>query len=335
MCCGNIQPIVKLSYKSVFLASPVWNDKRCPGRAGARRELQWRFYINGHTAHITGFGLPTDTLPIGTGSTFLILNASAEGITAFLILQGVVVATGNLLEIEVRIRNCESEYATSNRIRIIAQEPATDCDCEFLTNFQSSIAGNSATLPGDFSGEFFAWRNGLLNYAGNDFSDNPITVGDEVMFATLTGCTATIDTVIVTNQTGTVAIPGPFAALAAANYLLFRNGVNQRGFTQSSGAVTPDGDASDPGDIWLFARVADSDTGCKFGSILVGASVSGNSVNLQSGYTSTNQSDWILVRNGLAQYPGSASDYGYTVSAGVITPVVPFDNDLVWLIVIL
>lgn len=336
MCCCNKPPVVKLSYKLVFQANPTWNDKKCPGTGGAQRQVQWRFFVSGHLVYVTDYGLPSDPLPIGNGSTYLILNATPEAITTFLIGQGVSVEPGDTIGLQVRVRNCEREVADSNIIRIVAEEPTVDCECEFLTEFQSGITGNSATLPGGFTGEILAWRNGLLNYAGNDFTAQPIEETDELMFANLTGCTATLDLETVTGETGAVTKPGAFSALAASEYLLFRNGVLQRGYTQSSGQVTPADAVSDPTDEWLFARLDNAIAGCTFATVLVGSSVSGATVTLPGGRNSTNQADWILVRNGLVQYPGAASASGYTVNgAGVVTPVEPFAGDTVWLIVIL
>lgn len=334
MCCCNLPPQVVLTRKMVFRAHPTWNDQDCVGFGGAQRQMQWVFYVNGRFRHQTAYATPTTPLPFGSGTNWVV-NATDEQITDYLIGVGLTVAEGDLIEVRVRIRNCEGQTALSNPIRLLAQLPSVDCECEFLTEYQSGITGDEATLPGEFTGQFFAFRNGLLNHLGNDFTAQPLEETDELMFATLSGCAATLDLEIVSEETGTVTVPGAFSGLAASQYLLFRNGVMQRGYLQAAGQVTPADSASDPTDEWLFARLENAIAGCTFTILSVGSGVSGATVTLPGGYNSTNQPDWILVRNGLVMYPNAGSDFGYSVSAGgIVTPTVPFSADTLWLVII-
>ena len=102
-CCSNKKPRVRLVRKALISASPTWNDNdRCP--AGTQRLVQWRFYKNKALVFATPFGAPTDTLGIGTGSTYLYLNATNAQITAYLVSQGVVLLNSDMVCIEVQIK---------------------------------------------------------------------------------------------------------------------------------------------------------------------------------------------------------------------------------------
>lgn len=284
--------------------------------------------------HTTAFGEPSDALPIGSGSTFAQISGTISDIVDFLATVSVSVAVGDIVELLLTAKNCESEQATSNRLRYQATAPSTPCDCTFLTNYQTGLTGNSATLPSGFAAPIFAWRNGLLDYNGNNFTGDNLQALDELMFANLTGCTATIEQATVTGATGNVPVPTAFQGLPVADYLVFRNGLAQLGQSVSGNNLVPSA-PSDALDEWMFAKVSGSTTGCKFRTVLVSNDVDGATVSLPSGYTSANQSDWIFVRNGLAQYPVPSSAFGYTVNtSGVLTPVVPFENAQVWLITI-
>ena len=101
--------------KALFSAIPTWNDNnRCP--AGAQRLLQWRFYKNKVLVFSMPFGAPTDALSIGTGSTYLYLNATNAQITAYLISQDIALSNSDTICVEVQIKNCQNEYAFSNKI---------------------------------------------------------------------------------------------------------------------------------------------------------------------------------------------------------------------------
>ncbi|MBK9338861.1 MAG: hypothetical protein IPM98_20925 [Lewinellaceae bacterium] len=136
--------------KALFSAIPTWNDNnRCP--AGAQRLLQWRFYKNKVLVFSTPFGAPTDALSIGTGSTYLYLNATNSQITAYLISQGVSISETDTICIEVRLKNCQNEYAVSNKICFAAETVEEACTCEFATAFDSGQTGNTATPPVGYS----------------------------------------------------------------------------------------------------------------------------------------------------------------------------------------
>lgn len=332
-CCCQRPPYVSIRKVTGGVNSTVqWNDRGC--RGANKRFLRWTFFKNGRLVHTTAFGEPSDALPIGSGSTFAQINGTVSDIVDFLGTVSVTVNVGDIIELLLAAKNCESEQASSNRLRYQATAPSTACDCTFLTNYQTGLTGNSATLPSGFTAPIFAWRNGLLDYNGNNFTGDNLAALDELMFANLTGCTATIEQASVTGATGNVPVPTAFQGLPITDYLVFRNGLLQLGQTLSGNNMVPNA-ASDPLDEWMFAKVSGSTAGCKFRSILVSNDVDTSTVNLPSGYTSANQSDWIFVRNGLAQYPVPSSAFGYTVNtSGVLTPVVPFENAQVWIITI-
>jgi hypothetical protein len=333
MCCCGKKPSVKLYKQVVYSTSTVWNDKKCPGTGGVVRQMQWRFYRNGIFVFHTAFAAPTVPLPIGTGSTYELLNATPAEIATYLLSQGVVLYSGDIVEIDVKVRNCDREEAVSNKQRILVA--LSECDCIYAFEYATNVTGNSVTLPGIFSTELFAFQNGALNYAGNDFSANPLVATDELMFVTLTNCTSTLAQEIVTGVTGNVPIPLDFQGLQPTQYALFRNQVAQRGHIHIGNEVQPADDPSAAYDEWLFARIGDPLEECNLNTVNIGTLVSGSSITLPNGYNSENQERWILFRNGVAQYPNPTSFNGYSVnSSGSLTPNTAFFADNLWLLVI-
>ncbi|MBK8924271.1 MAG: hypothetical protein IPM81_22730 [Saprospirales bacterium] len=190
----------------------------------------------------TPFAAPTDSLSIGTGSTYLYLNSTNSQITAYLISQGVSIAETDTICIEVRLKNCQNEYAGSNKICFAAEVAESDCTCEFATAFYSGQTGNTATPPIGYSanGGQLVFSNGLMNPEGEDFTQMPLESSDNLAWVTLDeGCDATIEMEEVTEQTGTVEVPAAFIGLSSTDYLVFRNGAAQRNFSVLAGNLTP------------------------------------------------------------------------------------------------
>ena len=318
--------------KALFSAIPTWNDNNhCPG--GAQRLLQWRFYKNKVSVFSTPFGAPTASLGIGSGSTYLYLNATNSQITAYLISQSVSIAETDTICIEVRLKNCQNEYAISNKICFAAEVVEEACTCEFATAFDSGQTGNTATSPTGYSanGGQLVFSNGLMNPEGEDFSLLPLESSDNLAWVTLgEGCDAAIEMEEATGQTGTVEVPVAFNSLSSADYLVFRNGAAQRSFTVLSGNLTPSGAASEAEDRWHFVRLQGGSDGCKLSRLTISASGSGTTFDLPSGYSASNQAKWLLFVNELLQYPTT----NYTVSGSQITLAEPADGDQVWIVVI-
>ena len=331
-CCSNKKPRVRLVRKALFSAIPTWSDNnRCP--AGAERLLQWRFYKNKVLVFSTPFGAPTDALSIGTGSTHLYLNATNAQITAYLISQGVSIAETDTICIEVRLKNCQNEYAVSNKICFAAEGLEETCTCEFATAFDSGQTGNTATPPIGYSanGGQLVFSNGLMNPEGEDFLLMPLESSDNLAWVTLDeGCDAAIEMEEVTGQTGTVEVPAAFTGLSSADYLVFRNGAAQRSFAVSSSNLTPSGAASETEDRWHFIRLQGSSDSCKFSRLTISASGNGTSFNLPSGYSASNQGKWLLFVNELLQYLG----LNYSVAGSQVTLAEAAAGDQVWVVVI-
>jgi hypothetical protein len=331
-CCSNKKPRVRLVRKALFSAIPTWNDNnRCPG--GAQRLLQWRFYKNKVLVFSTPFGAPTDALGIGTGSTHLYLNATNAQITAYLISQGVSIAETDTICIEVHLKNCQNEYAGSNKICLAAEVAESDCICEFATDFDSGQTGNTAAPPIGYSanGGQLVFSNGLMNPEGEDFSLLPLESSDNLAWVTLDeDCDAAMEMEEVTGQTGTVEVPAAFTGLSAADYLVFRNGSAQRNFSVLAGNLIPIGAASEVEDRWHFVRLQGGADGCKLSRLTISASGSGTTFSLPSGYSASNQGKWLLFVNELLQYPTT----NYTVSGSQVTLADPADGDQVWIVVI-
>jgi hypothetical protein len=331
-CCSNKKPRVRLVRKALFSAIPTWNDNnRCPG--GAQRLLQWRFYKNKVLVFSTPFGAPTDALGIGTGSTYLYLNATNGQITAYLIAQGISLSDSDTICVEVRLKNCQNEYAGSNKICFAAEVAEEACACEFATAFDSGQTGNTATPPVGYSanGGQLVFSNGLMNPEGEDFSLMPLESSDNLAWVTLDeGCDAAIEMEEATGQTGTVEVPAAFTGLSSTDYLVFRNGAAQRSFTLSSGNLTPIGAASDATDRWHFVRLQGSADGCKLSRLTISASGTGTTFNLPSGYSASNQAKWLLFVNELLQYPG----LNYSVAGSQVTLAEAAGGDQVWIVAI-
>lgn len=331
-CCSNKKPRVRLVRKALFSAISTWNDNnRCP--AGVQRLLQWRFYKNKVLVFSTPFGVPVDTLGIGTGSTYLYLNVTNAQITAYLISQGVSISETDTICIEVRLKNCQNEYAVSNKICFAAEVPEDACTCEFATAFDSGQTGNTATPPPGYAanGGQLVFSNGLMNPEGEDFSLMPLESSDNLAWVTLDeGCDAAIEMEAATGQTGTVEVPAAFSGLPSTDYLVFRNGAAQRSFTLSSGNLTPIGAASEATDRWHFIRLQGGADGCKLSRLTISASGTGATFNLPSGYSASNQGKWLLFVNELLQYPTTH----YTVSGSQITLAEPAATDQIWIVAI-
>ncbi len=331
-CCSNKKLRVRLVRKALFSAIPTWNDNNhCPG--GAQRLLQWRFYKNKVLVFSTPFGAPTDALSIGSGSTYLYLNATNVQITAYLISQGVSISETDTICIEVRLKNCQNEYAVSNKICFAAEVAESDCTCEFATNFDSGQTGNTATPPLGHAanGGQLVFSNGLMNPEGEDFTQMSLESSDNLAWVTLDdACDAAIEMEEVTGQTSTVEIPAAFTGLSSADYLVFRNGAAQRSFAVSSGNLTPNGAASEVEDRWHFIRLQGGADGCKLSRLTINASGTGTSFNLPSGYSASNQAKWLLFVNELLQYPTT----NYTVSGSQVTLAEPASADQIWIVAI-
>ena len=332
-CCSNKKPRVRLIRKALFWAIPTWNDNdRCP--AGAQRFLQWRFYKNKALVFSTPFGAPTEGLSIGTGSTYLYLNATNAQITSYLVSQSVALSDSDTICMEVQIKNCQNEYAGSNKVCFAAEVVEEACTCEFATAFDSGQSGNTATPPLGYAanGGQLVFSNGLMNPEGEDFSLMPLESGDNLAWVTLDeGCDAAIEMEEVTGQTGTVEVPAAFTGLPSADYLVFRNGAAQRSFTVSSGNLTPSGAASEAEDRWHFVRLQGGSDGCTFRRLTISASGTGTTFSLPSGYSASNQAKWLLFVNELLQYPTT----NYTVSGSQVTLAESAATDQIWIVAIL
>lgn len=331
-CCSYKKPRVRLVRKALFSAIPIWNDNnRCPG--GAQRLLQWRFYKNKVLVFSTPFGAPTDALSIGTGNTYLYLNTTNSQITAYLISQDIALSNSDTICVEVQIKNCQNEYAGSNKICFAAAVAESDCTCEFATDFDSGQTGNTATPPVGYSanGGQLIFSNGLMNPEGEDFTLMPLESNDNLAWVTLDeGCDAAIEMEEVTGQTGTVEVPAAFTGLSSTDYLVFRNGAAQRSFTVSSGNLTPTGAASEATDRWHFVRLQGGADGCKLSRLTISASGTGTTFDLPSGYSASNQGKWLLFVNELLQYP----TMNYTVSGSQVTLAEPASADQIWIVAI-
>jgi len=330
-CCSNKKPRVRLVRKALFSAFPTWNDNdRCP--VGTQQLVQWRFYKNKALVFQTPFAAPEDALAIGTGSTYLHLNATNAQITAYLVSQGVVLLNSDTVCVEVQIKNCQNESARSNKICFAAEVAESDCTCEFATAFDAGQTGNTATPPPGYTanGGQLVFSNGLMNPEGEDFSAMPLDAGDNLAWVTLDeGCDATIEMEEATGQTGTVEVPAGFTGLIASDYLVFRNGAAQRTFSVSAGNLTPNGPASEATDRWHFVRLQNVD-GCKISRLTINASGTGTTFTLPAGYSASNQAKWLLFVNELLQYPGM----NYSVAGSQLTLTVAADADQVWVVVI-
>ena len=331
-CCSNKKPRVRLARKALFSAIPTWNDNnRCPD--GAQRLLQWRFYKNKGLVFATPFAAPTASLGIGSGSTYLHLNATNSQITAYLISQDIALSNSDTICVEVQIKNCQNEYAVSNKICFAAEVVESACTCEFATAYDIGQSGNTATPPGGYSanGGQLIFSNGLMNPEGEDFTLMPLEGSDHLAWVTLDeGCDAAIELEEATGQTGTVEVPATFAGLLSADYLVFRNGAAQRSFTVSSGNLTPSGAASEAEDRWHFVRLQGGSDGCKFRRRTISASGSGTSFNLPTGYSASNQGKWLLFVNELLQYPG----LNYSVAGNQVTLEEAASGDQIWIVAI-
>jgi len=333
-CCCNKKPRVRLARKAIFSATPVWNDNnRCP--AGTQRLLQWRFYKNKILVFTTPYAVQTASLSIGVGSTYLYLNATNAQITAYLAGQDITLTEADTVCVEVRVKNCQGEYGTSNKICFTAEptEIENECTCEFATAYDTGQTGNTAEVPGGYevNGGELVFSNGLMNPEGNDFTALPLDAGDNLAWVTLDeACDAEIDMAEVSGETGTVEVPAAFTGLAPADYLVFRNGAAQRTFSVSVGNLTPSGSASEAADRWHFVRLQGGADGCKFSRLTISASGTGTTFNLPSGYTAANSAKWLLFVNELLQYPTT----NYTVSGNQITLTDAAVGDQIWIIAI-
>ena len=330
MPCCNKRPVVFLAYKSVFFATVTWNDHGCTG--DNTRQLRWHFYINGILRYTTPWGLPSDVLPIGTNSTYTAINASATVLTEYLHdQQAVNVSDGDSIKVIVEALNCEEETGRSNPVVVFAVIPESDCECEFSVGIETGQTGDTADLDGfDDTNGLLVFRNGQLNYAGIDFTDAELVAEDVLEFLSVTNCDAVIEKEEVSGEVGTVTIPSGFTSLNLNAYLLFRNGVLQRGFSQGGGVVTPAGAASESEDAWMFVRL-DSEEGCRFGSQLVVANKTGSTFTMPTGFTFDNFEDWRLFRNGLLMTP--ELDYG--MDGSILELTTPASGEDFWIVKIM
>lgn len=313
-----------------------WTDGNCRYSTLNQRTLRWQFYKNGHLLYQTPYDVPTAMLHIGMGSTYVNLLATPADISEYLISIGYSLQTTDILSVRVQARNCNHLTQVSNVIRIPVVISESTCPCAYATAFSTGQTGTTATLPGGFTptAGLLAFRNGILNSAGTNFTVDPLLAGDELMFATLGGCTATLLYWIVNTQTGNVSIPPGFTTLMPSHYMVFRNGVLQYDNMATGGFLIPM-DPSVPSDVWTFVAITGSAEGCYFGASLIGLTASGSTLALPAGYTATNQNKWLLVRNGVVLYPGSASAFGYSVAGSTVTLVTAAASELFWIVPII
>lgn len=333
MCCGTNMPAVKLTKEITYRPEYLWRDT-CRG-IGQQRFVQWCFYRNGRIAWITPYAAPTASLPIGTGSTYSNMNATPLDISTYLVTNGIPVVAGDIIDIRVRIKNCQNELALSNYIRIIGVNVnVTECFCDLIRAYATGQTGLTPTPPGGYTavGGELVFVNGVLT---DGALDEPLVSTDEIMWVTLSGaCTDTLRIDNVTAQTGNVTVPAGFITAVPNNleWLVFRNGILQNTYSVSGSTLTPN-DASDPSEAWTFVGLTGGD--CALSQVSVSASASGATVALPSGYSATNVAKFIPVRNGLAMYDAANSTSGYSVSGSTITAETDFNNELVTIIAII
>jgi hypothetical protein len=330
-CCGS-KPRVTLLKNASYRPMIDWHDRCASGTPP--RQLQWLFYRNGSFVYSTTYGQLTDSLPIGSGSTYSILNATEVEIVTFLVGQGITINTGDFIQIRVRIRNCDKEFAISNAIGFSAPViivPA--CTCDFVRAYDIRQTGTNPIPPVGFTpvgGQLF-FVNGLLT-DGN--ITDPLVNEDELMWLTLSGgCDDSFEIATVNNAIGNVTVPPGFLSAVpnSAGWLVARNGVIQSGFTYSIGQIIPD-TPSAPDDVWLFVGLTGGD--CTFITVPVNAFAVGATLNLPGGYSATNQARFLPIRDGVVMYNAANSEDGYTLSGSVLTAVTPFTNEEVWLLAI-
>lgn len=334
-CCKQV-PRVRIQGNHVYQVEVSWEDNNhCP--SGTARQLQWYFWVNGRLRSVTAYGLATNSLAIGTGSTYQFINATAAEVTSFLIAQGIAgILNGDIIEMRVKARNCQNETVLSNPVRITSQVNLNVCGCEFVTAYESGQTGNTAMQPGGYietNGQL-VFLNGLLNSEGEDFTETPLEASDKIRWITLDeDCGGRMLAETITGFTGQVPVPLDFSNLNSAGYLLFRNGAAQRTFSVITGNLIPSGDASTPEDNWTFVALTGGE-GCKFQRILINASLTGSSFTLPAGYSAANQGKWLLFVNELFQDPDPNGHANYTISGSTVTLSQAAAGDEVWMIVL-
>jgi|GEM_PF-5182611 len=331
--CGNKPPVLRLTRRTVYqVVNLVWNDRnKCAG-APTQRRLRWNFYRKGNLIYQTAFGATGASLPIGNGSTYLYLNATPAEISAYLVAQMVSISQGEVLTIRVQAVNCDAEYGLSNPLLFQASIPVSACDCVYNRTEVTGLTGNSASLPGSLNGTngILAFKNGVLNYGGLNFTGNALESTDQVQFVTIENCTTalTISSVVTGITGGSVPIPSAFLPLSSTQYMVFRNGLLQRTIAVLAGNIVLEGNLSVAEDEWLFVALNTNPAlGCVFGKITIGANISGATAMLPSTYSASNQNKWLLFRNGVLQHPGNA----YTVSGSMLSFVDALVGDELWI----
>ncbi|MBK8968632.1 MAG: hypothetical protein IPM36_18580 [Lewinellaceae bacterium] len=323
-------PRVSLSRKAIFRATVHWNDNnKCTG--AHQRQVQWQFFRNKTLVYSTAFASPAAVLPIGANSTYLYLNATNEQIVAVLIGQAVALSEGDQVCVQARVRNCQNEYATSNKLCFDAEIPQSDCACSFVTAFDTDQSGNTANPPDGYlaTGGQLVFSNGLFNPEGEDFSAMPLVEDDRLAWVTFDeACSSEFSMAEITGTTGNVPIPGDFTGLPATDFLVFRNGACQRAFSVSGSNLTPSGPASEPSDLWNFVRLDAGGAGsCTLRRITINAAATGTTFNLPAGYSADNSDKWLLFVNDLLQYPS----VNYSVSGNQVTLNQAADSDAIWI----
>lgn len=331
MCCGANLPAVRLNKLTTYRPEYLWRDN-CRGIA-PQRLVQWLFYRNGRFVLSTPYAATTAALAIGTGSTYSNLNASPADITTYLVNNGIPVVAGDVIDIRVRIKNCDNEIALSNYHRIIAASVLPTCNCNLIRAYATGQTGTIATPPPGFVavGGQLLFVNGLIT---DGTVRDALVATDELMYVTLSGgCTDAFRLDTVTGQTGNVTVPAGFLAAVpnSSEWIIARNGVIQSGVTVAGNLVTPS-DPSDPSDTWLFLGLTGGD--CGLTQVSVSALAFGPTVALPTGYSAANIAKFIPIRNGVAMYDAANSVSGYTISGATITVETDFNNELVTLITI-
>ncbi len=327
-CCGS-KPRVSLIKTAAYRPIIDWHD-RCTSSTPVR-QIQWLFYRNGTFVYSTAYGVPTAPLSIGSGSTYSLLHATEAEIVTFLVGQGISIEGREIIEIRVRIKNCDKETALSNPIRFSAPAVMETCNCDFVTGYDTRQTGLTPVPPVTFTpvGGQLLFVNGLLT---DGTLVDPLVNSDELMWLTLSGgCDDAFEVASATGFTGDVTVPSGFLAAVpnSTDWMVARNGVIQTGISYASGDITPSA-PSDPNDIWVFAGLTGGD--CAFLTESVSENYTGSSVNLPPGYSASNADRFIPVRNGVVMYAAAQSISGYTISGTVLIPETAFLNEEVWLI---
>lgn len=328
-CCCQKLPRLRLRRQALFSLQVDWNDLGCP--IGHSRLLRWHIRLDGALVWSSPWASPQDTLPLGSDSNYLHLNASAGQITAFLIGEGLIVNAGETICLQAQALNCQQESAWSNVLCFSASAPPPlTCDCDFVWAREEGLEGIQATPPPAFtaSDPMLVFCNGLLNPLGEDFSTAPLQLEDQLAWIGLDDCPLVLQTALVLGQSGSVSIPPAFSGLGFSELMLFRNGLALWDFDIQGSTVQITDAPSTPADSWFFVRLAAGV--CSFEHTVLSLDFSGDTLDLPQGYSTANASRWLLFINGLLQYP----DWNYVLNNQRIELAQAAQNDAIHLLAI-